>query len=1117
MAGVRGALRIVAGAGLLVTVGVATNQVLNDGRLSWTWLYASLCVSALSLVFSESGTASTPAEGENTGTAHGGRRVYLRQLRASVQDMETVGIATQSEFVFRMRQVYVDVSVVPQVLHAAAREPYLGSVGGGERRSLASVLRDAEREDASRVLVVIGGPGSGKTTLARNTALELCARRWRPWKRRLPVLLYLRDHASALLATESPTLETVAVSAGWLDGKVSARWLARRLDRGGCVVLLDGLDEVADPVERGGVVAWVARQIQRHPHNTYVVTSRPHGYESNPLPGAEVLQVRRFTWQQIERFLRQWSYATESRARGATGHEVRAAAIRTATDLLARLRRQPALYDLAANPLLLTMTANVHRYRGQLPGSRAGLYAEMCDVLLHRRAEARGLTDATGLAGPHKQHVAQHLALAMMKARVRDWPVRDAARAIRLALRQVPGQVSAEVFLGEARKSGLLVEREHDVYGFAHLTLQEYLAAAQLSAPHADTTVLTANVDDPWWRETVLLWSAGNDATPVITACLNSGTVPALALAFDCADEARTVDPDTRAQLEALLAPAAPGQPRDAARARLVAGILATRALRETIRIDDTTALCAQPVPYALYMAFVNEEEAAGRHHPVLLDSSGGDSGVAVGMQAGDAERFVDWINTLTGDSETAYRLPTPAELGDPAALPADLTRHTIWAHDGTETVLHQPQGVDWPYIYPAEQVSSIVAADREQITRYLRFMATQEPQRAQVKAWIRVFTTALTHASALRRAPALSALKLPLILAMAIAIDHVRLCAEAFTDNRELALPFLRAFDLAHAFTRAVDTVPVQELSLNVDPVLARALEHARSVVVAQATEILDPNVSLDRVHNLARNLGIAPTLSRAVRHFYDLDLDRALEHAQGLDEALIRTLDLAFDATEVFAPIPGLVRALDDALSISLPHPFVRDLTLALDLALSLTRDTRAQVLTLSVKAFHSLFSHQLSDWPLSAANDAEPPKLSVLDDLLVAQATEGRLAASHSIPRPPEDPTRALRLHYDFLRSTVAWFPAHGARWLVEVATELLAEIRDRTIPCDARALSATRTALIAAMIDLEEQPRWRQRGYDRNGDMYMVWQSLAALDTSSNGSRPNQILLLVRTLP
>ncbi|MFH9429451.1 NACHT domain-containing protein [Streptomyces sp. NPDC017615] len=1097
MTRVRLALRVLAGAALLVTVGVATNQVLNDGELSWTWLYASLCVSALSLVYSESGT-----DGANITTAHGGRRVYLRQLRASVRDMETVGIGTQSEFVFRMRQVYVDVTVVSQVLHAAAREPYVGPVSGGERRSLASVLRDGDGDGAPQVLAVIGGPGSGKTTLARNTALELCARRRRPWKRRLPVLLYLRDHATALLADEPPALEAVAVSAGWLDGKVPACWLARRLDRGGCVVLLDGLDEVADPAERSRVVAWVARQVQRHPRNTYVVTSRPHGYETNPLPGAEVLQVRRFTWEQIDRFVRQWSYATESRARGATGHEVRTAADRTATDLLTRLRGQPALYDLAANPLLLTMMANVHRYRDQLPGGRAELYGEMCEVLLHRRSEARGLTDATGLTGPHKQHVAQHLALAMMKARVRDWPVRDAARAIRLALRQVPGQVSAEVFLEEARKSGLLVEREHHVYGFAHLTLQEYLAAAQLSTPHADTTVLTANVDSPWWRETILLWSAGNDATPVITACLDSGAVPALALAFDCADEARTVDPDTRARLEALLAPPDSGEPLGPARSRLVAEILATRSLRETVRIDDTTTLCARPVPYELYAAFVGEETAAGRHHPARRDSTEGVGGPAVGMQAGDAERFVEWVNSLALDGETTYRLPTPAELSDPAAVAVIPAGQTVWAQDRARTLLHQPEGADWPYLRAAEWISAVVSVDLDLLEPHLQLLVAPERERTRVITWTKVLVTALTHPSALRGTPLTSPLKLAFLLGMATAIDKLRLCAEAVTDDHESTFAFLRAFEVARAMAHAVETVSLSELSANLDPLLARAIERAHSAL--RAHSLSDFAAGTDQVRHLARSLDTPPTLARTFHHAYRLDLDRALEHAQGLDTDLVHGLDVAFEAAMSSDTFPTNPSTETPAVAANIPL-LLRDLDLALSLAVDVVRGSGTQVLGLAVRALHSLTANRPD---IQSATDEG---LSSLPAVLTAQATAASLLTDRRSARALEDPLPALRFQRDILRSTAADHPAEQARELTEGITELLSAIRERTLARAPLALSCARTALIAAMADLEDST-WRHTG--RSGHLYLIWQSLAALEASLDNRNANQILLLAR---
>ncbi|SPF05994.1 NACHT domain-containing protein [Streptomyces sp. MA5143a] len=1112
MTGLRGVFRVLGGAALALALSVTANQVLSEGNLSWTWMYVSYAVAVASLLYAEFGTAPPATDA----APRGRRRVYLRQLRANVRDMETVGIATQSEFVFRMRQVYVDVSVVPQPLHSASREPYVGSVTGGERRTLASVLQDAERDGASRVLAVIGGPGSGKTTLARNTALELCGHRWRPWKRRLPVLLYLRDHAAALLAEEPEELAAVAVSAGWLNGKVSPRWLERRLDRGRCVVLLDGLDEVADPAERARVVAWATRQIQRHPHNTYVVTSRPHGYESHPLPGGEVLQVRRFTWPQIERFLRQWSYATESRARAGNGREVRLAAERSAGDLLSRLRRQAALYDLAANPLLLTMTANVHRYRGQLPGSRAELYAEMCDVLLHRRSEARGLRDATGLTGPHKQHVAQHLALAMMKAKVRDWPVRDAARAIRRALRQVPGEVAPDVFLEEARKSGLLVEREQGVYGFAHLTLQEYLASAQLGTPRADSRVLTDSVEDPWWRETILLWSAANDATPVIGACLDRGTVAALALAFDCAVQARTVDPDVRDRLEALLAPPASDQPTDPARQRLLAGVLATRALHESIQLDDTTELCGRPVPRALYDLFVHEEAAAGRHHllPSETTRAGEGDAAATGMHAGDAERFVDWLNTISGDA--FYRLPTPRELGDPAAaLVADLDRHTIWALDGHRTVLHQAPGAPWPYTPDPDEIRAVPVSDRRRLGIYLEVLAVSTERRERIEDWAVVLSTALDRVPEVRGSAALAPLELSLTLAVALALaltsDLVHASARALTVGRP---------------HDSLDGLLRHNLELARHLRLGRLLHHAHALGITEGLDL----EAMGRDHPSADDRDIIITLARRPEPTRALDIatTRALDRARDLDPSVpmdrVGALDYAGGSNRgsLFHYATGpdldaalsLARLLDpgrgDVLATSTEPAIAHELGRRIappqipDPLLALALVSPAETLAVSLQAFRTLFA--AGKRPVLT----QPDVLTGLDSLLTEGATE-----SYAGQQTPDDPAGAVCDVRDLLRSAHQGDPG---RWLGEAlalvtgAANVLTQTRARTSACDAQSLASARTALLAAIAAL------RKSGF-RNPvairTLHLAWRSLATLDRPASARAGHQILIVART--
>jgi predicted NACHT family NTPase len=157
------------------------------------------------------------------------------------------------------------------------------------------------------------------------------------------------------------------------------------------VVLLDGLDEVARQEDRRHVADWVELQIKQYPKNDYVITSRLQGYRATKIANADVLQVCSFTDDQVTRFVRGWYLAVEQRSTDTPGEDVRLQAESNAGDLLKRLNDAPGLYDLTVNPLLLTMIAIIHRYRGALPGRRVDLYGEICQVMLWRIPEARRL------------------------------------------------------------------------------------------------------------------------------------------------------------------------------------------------------------------------------------------------------------------------------------------------------------------------------------------------------------------------------------------------------------------------------------------------------------------------------------------------------------------------------------------------------------------------------------------------------------------------------------------------------------------------------------------------------------------------------------------------------
>ncbi|MFF0338348.1 NACHT domain-containing protein [Kribbella sp. NPDC004875] len=761
---------------------------------------------------------------------------YLNQLLASVRDVELLGMATQGEFSLQLRHVYVDVSLAPSALQTTTHAPFVGpDTQAGERRSLESFLGGHQ----PRVFAVIGGPGSGKTTLLRRTVMTLGESGRH--KRGLPVILYLRDHVQEIVRNPGVSIPELIASVTWLKGMVTADWFERCLTKGRCVVMLDGLDEVAVEEQRQLTSTWVQDQVARYPANHFILTSRPHGYHSNPVRGADVLQVRRFTSDQIFKFVHGWYYAIECRSTGETGERTRAIAKEHAADLLRRMRLQPALYDLAANPMLLTMIANVHKYRGALPGSRAALYGEMCDLLLHRRQEAKNLTAGSGLKAEQRAKVVRKLALAMMTREVRDVTRESASEIVGPTLARIPRAATAEVFLDELTKSGLFVEREVGMYAFAHQTLQEYLAAAEIR-DHPEANVLASMVDKAWWRETILLWAANADASPVVAACLRSGTVSALALAFDCADEAREVDVDLVERLDALLYSEPAASDADAHR-RLMAAVRASRSLRQTVTLSSGAVACARPFPQSLYRLYV---DMSGDPDGSVLSPTEDDNAEAVGVSAAEVEKVVTWVNSLFDDG-TTYRLPVRRELTDQlTGVVVDLTRRTVWyaedppaarpveEHRYAGPRLYVPSGVKHPYVASADLLAETIRRDLRSVVGVLPYVLSLALERDLERARIHDFK------SMLNRLDLLNDSRTPALVKDAIHVDRAlaRSRGGDLSQDRDLHRRVERIRDLARGLAEVTD--------FPVPPALVRefrrTLRRARAVdeAIGQALDVI-------------------------------------------------------------------------------------------------------------------------------------------------------------------------------------------------------------------------------------------------------------------------------------
>jgi hypothetical protein len=769
---------------------------------------------------------------------------YRRQYRAyvlnSLRRIDSKGLATVGPFTPELCEVYVDVGLAPrapgEVPTCALPQDPADPV---DRRPLSEFV-DCPHPV---VLAVLGGPGSGKTTVLRRMAYQAAAAP-RGRRRSTPVLLALRDHATAIVRDRSLTLAALLHTV-LPDETITEPplWWTKRLHAGDCLIMLDGLDEIARAEDRTVVSTWIEQQITVYPDNDYVVTSRPLGYEKARINGADVLWVRPFSDEQVTRFLQKWYLAAERRAAGRTGPDVELSAEQGAKDLLDRLATSPALYDLTVNPLLVTMIANVHRYRNALPGSRADLYGEICQVMLYRRQEAKKQQPSIEIPGPDKETLLAHLAFTMMTRKVRDLPRDQLLAALRPHIARLPGAVSGEAFLTDIANNGLLLEREHHLYAFAHHTFGEYLAArAVVTGNHA--RVIVDNVEDAWWRETTLLYLSlpGVDADPVVRACLSAGSPPALALAFTAA-AGRPLAPDLRQRLDDTHAEAFRPD-ADPCHRRMIAAVLATETLVPWIVTPSGTHVCSQPVTSHLYTLFLRDSGHPAPEGPLKVPPAPAE--VVTGVWAGDAQAFSAWLNTLDLGPAT-YRLPTREEARHLQRKVA--SSGAVWTRTETDRqpVLWQGDGQPSAYAVTGADLRAAVAGDTA--TACLR---------AQLDwAGVRILAIALSRA-----------------------LTHTHSGPRAGGGDRAPsdAVARARIRDLTRALAAAGDLHPdhVHDLDRALEPHMALAHE-------------LEPDLALE----LARCLRLARR--RAPRP--GGEHGPGGEHRPGLELALGLTLDLAAD----------------------------------------------------------------------------------------------------------------------------------------------------------------------------------------------------------------------------
>jgi formylglycine-generating enzyme required for sulfatase activity len=427
-------------------------------------------------------------------------KIYRQTLAASVQDLPGGNLVDRS---IKLEKVYVPVGLTREALaarQADCEDRYQWDADRRRKQRLNAVTPRAAVTSAAR-LVVLGGPGAGKTTYLAHLAF-LCARR-QLLPAYTPVFARLRD------LLDAPRLEDALPAIIAKHNFPNAgRFIERQLQAGRCLLLLDGLDEVANQAQHQRLVDLVQDFANRCTDsqaadcargNILVLSCRTYSYQhGKQLTGFDRLEVMEFEDAEIEQFAHNWFDAPALQP--------------LAGEVTAALQQNPRLLELARNPLLLLLILHHYQQERNLPRLRSEMYKHCIRTRITRWNTQRG-THQGRFGETDKWRLLRELALDWYR---REWPAFVEAErllewieAFAAKLRLPEGAAAADLFDEVARTSGLIQEMALDRYGFSHRTLQEYFAAEGIDRLGADAAagLLEARLEQPAWREIILLYA----------------------------------------------------------------------------------------------------------------------------------------------------------------------------------------------------------------------------------------------------------------------------------------------------------------------------------------------------------------------------------------------------------------------------------------------------------------------------------------------------------------------------------------------------------------------------------------------------------------------------------
>ncbi|ABA21538.1 Predicted signal transduction protein containing Nacht domain [Trichormus variabilis ATCC 29413] len=411
-----------------------------------------------------------------------------------------------------LSEIYTPVSILEEITSQQWREisdlmndwclesNFQGFGQGNHQRALAGL--DAISRYSK--LMLLGKPGSGKTTFLQYLAMECNHGKLRP--NQVPIFIRLKEFAEDTQRESELNLLQYLLQEFSCNGVEEESTLAV-LAGGKALILLDALDEVPlSHVDK--VIREIRKFIQTFYKNQFVITCRVSAQKYR-FQGFTEVEIADFQEQQRDVFVRQWFMAVAhlSSKEGESTCNI-------FTQQL-NLPENQRIRELANTPILLHLLCLVFRVKMQFPYKPANLYEQALNILLARWDETRGIKRDDFYAHLNLANKKKLLCYLAVHTFVKGDYFFTSDKIQNLICDYLSNQSntidlqqhSIAVLQGIEAQDGLLVERARGIDSFSHLAFQEYLTAKYIvdDAQNYNWQLLINHIGEERWHNLLFL------------------------------------------------------------------------------------------------------------------------------------------------------------------------------------------------------------------------------------------------------------------------------------------------------------------------------------------------------------------------------------------------------------------------------------------------------------------------------------------------------------------------------------------------------------------------------------------------------------------------------------